>query len=116
MTCMYYATLLKFIGILIPNPKQDQKLDSPHMSKRYYDAMNTVEAMKLPGLLTKWALKSIVNGCYFGVIATKDKESFIVLDLPAAYCANNYKDLKGNNIVEFNLAYFDSIGCKKTRK
>lgn len=116
MVCMYYATLLKYTGVLIPNPKQGQKLDSPHMSKQYYNAINTIENMKLAPMLTKWALKAIVNGCYFGVIATKSKDDFIVLDLPAKYCANNYKDLKGNNIIEFNLAYFDSITTKATRK
>lgn len=116
MTCMYYATLLKYLGVLIPNPKQDQKLDSPHMVKRYNDALNTVEAMNLQVLCGRWALKAIINGCYYGVIVAKSKEEFVVLDLPAAYCANNYKDLKGNYIIEFNLAYFDSITSKQTRK
>ncbi len=116
MTCMYYATLLKYVGVLVPNPKNDQRLDSPHMSKKYKDAINTIEIMKLQPLFNRWAIKAVVDGCYYGVILSKTKDEFIVLDLPAAYCANNYKDLRGNNVIEFNLAYFDTITVKATRK
>jgi len=34
---------------------------------------------------------------------------FFMMDLPARYCRCRFKDLEGNNIVEFNTAYFDSL-------
>lgn len=116
MTIIYYATLLKYTGLLIPNPTGDLKLDSPKLTKVYNNAVTTVDNMKLPGRMTGWALKALINGCYYGVVIQRDKETLNVIDLPATYCASNYKDLSGNNIIEFNLAYFDTISIKATKK
>jgi hypothetical protein len=42
---IYYATLLKYAGLLIPNPGFGKSLSSPHVSKRYYNALDYVERM-----------------------------------------------------------------------
>ena len=33
---IYYATLLKYTGMLIPNPSYGKKLSTEHIQKRYY--------------------------------------------------------------------------------
>ena len=38
------------------------------------------------------------------------------MDLPAEYCMTRFKDMAGNDVIEFNLAYFNSIADKVTRK
>jgi hypothetical protein len=38
------------------------------------------------------------------------------MDLPAEYCMTRFKDMAGNDVIEFNLAYFNSITDKTTRK
>ena len=52
---MHYATLLKYMGLLIPNPSAGKNLSTSHISKRYFSAMDLVEAMHLPVWLTNCA-------------------------------------------------------------
>ena len=42
---IYYATLLKYMGLLIPNPSNGKNLSTPHIQKRYYNALDYVERM-----------------------------------------------------------------------
>jgi len=51
----------------------------------------------------------LIDGYYYGIVQTFGKESFTLMDLPAQYCRSIVKDLKGNDLVEFNVAYFDSF-------
>lgn len=105
---IYYATLLQYKGLLVPNQKKSKKLSSIQETK-YYGALDFVEKMNLPVLCTDWAIKALVYGCYYGLILEIDKEHFAYIDLPYKYCITRYKDLEGNNIIEFDLSYFDSI-------
>ena len=42
---IYYATLLKYMGLLIPNPTNGKNLSTSHIQKRYYNALDYVERM-----------------------------------------------------------------------
>jgi hypothetical protein len=42
---IYYATLLKYMGLLIPNPSYGKNLSTSHIQKRYYQALDYVECM-----------------------------------------------------------------------
>lgn len=106
---LHYATLLKYSGILIPNPSVGKNLSTSHISKRYFSAMDLVEAMKLPVWLTNCAWRALVDGCYYGVRVDTSKDEFAVLDLPAAYCRSRFKDAYGNDLIEFDLTYFNTI-------
>lgn len=106
---LYYATLLKYVGILIPSPSFGKDLSTPNIQKRYSQALDYVEKMKLPTLLTNFALRALVDGCYYGLVVQVSKDVFSVLDLPCGYCRTRFKDIYGNDIIEFNLTYFDSI-------
>lgn len=106
---IYYATLLKYAGVLIPSVSAGKDLSTPHISKRYYNAIDFVDKMQLPQTMTNWALRALVDGSYYGVIVQMDKSSFALLDLPAGYAQSRFKDVFGNDIVEFDLTYFDTI-------
>lgn len=106
---IHYATLLKYAGLLIPNPSLGKKLSTPHISKRYYNAIDYVERMNLPVFLTDCATRALIDGCYYGVIVQLDKQNFSVLDLPSGYCRTQYKDLNGDDLIEFDVSYFNSI-------
>ena len=106
---IHYATLLKYAGLLIPNPSLGKKLSTSHISKRYYNAIDYVEKMNLPVFLTDCATRALIDGCYYGVIVQLDKQNFSVLDLPSGYCQTRYKDLNGDDLIEFNVSYFNSI-------
>lgn len=113
---IYYATLLKYAGLLIPNPSHGKKLTSPNIQKRYYSAMDYIEKMNLPIFLTNCAQRVLVDGSYYGIILQADKEVFSVLDLPSGYACSRFKDEQGNDIVEFDLSYFSSIIDEEERR
>ena len=113
---LHYATLLTYAGLLIPNPSSGKNLSTSHIQKRYYNAMDYVERMQLPSFLTNCAVRALTDGCYYGIITELDKSVFTTIDLPAEYCRSNFKDAQGNDVIEFNLSYFDSITDEARRK
>ena len=113
---LHYATLLTYAGLLIPNPSAGKSLSTSHIQKRYYNAMDYVERMQLPTFLTNCATRALTDGSYFGIVTELEKSVFTTIDLPAEYCRSNFKDQNGNDVIEFNLAYFNSITDKDARK
>jgi hypothetical protein len=113
---IHYATLLNYTGLLIPNPSQGKSLSTSHIIKRYYSALDYVEKMQLSTLLTNCAIRALVDGCYYGAVLESDKSSFTTIDLPLNYCRTRFKDNQGNEVIEFNLAFFDTIVDEKERK
>ena len=113
---IYYATILKYVGILIPNPIAGTDLSTPYVFKKYTAALDYIEKFFLPELLTQISLRALISGCYYGVIQAISKTDFVLLDLPAEYCRSNFRDLHGNDIVEFRVDYFDSIHDDDVRK
>ena len=112
---LHYATLLTYAGLLIPNPSAGKDLSTSHIQKRYYNAMDYVERMQLPVFLTNCAVRALIDGCYYGLVTELEKSVFTTIDLPAEYCRSNFKDQNGNDVIEFNLAYFNSIADKDAR-
>lgn len=113
---IHYATLLTYAGLLIPNPGQGKSLSTSHVQKKYYAALDYVERMQLPTFLTNCALKALVDGCYYGIVTEVDKNHFTTIDLPVEYCRTRFKDYAGNDVIEFNLSYFDSITDEEALK
>ena len=113
---VHYATLLTYAGLLIPNPSAGKDLSTSHIQKRYYSAMDYVERMQLPVFLTNCAVRALTDGAYYGIVTELEKSVFTTIDLPAEYCRSNFKDAMGNDVIEFNLAYFNSISDKDARK
>ena len=113
---IYYATLLKYAGLLIPNPGFGKSLSSPHVSKRYYNALDYVERMQLPVLLTNVAQRALVDGGYYGIKVEAGKNEFQLIDLPSGYACSRFKDVQGNDIVEFDISYFRTITDSEARK
>lgn len=113
---IYYATLLKYAGLLIPNPSYGKKLSTPNIQKRYYAAMDYIEKMDLRNLLPGLATRALIDGAYYGLIQKADKNTFSILDLPCGYACSNFRDEQGNDIVEFDLSYFNTIIDEDSRK
>ena len=106
---VHYATILKYSGILIPKIKIGQSITSPKTKKRYYEAANFCDYANLADILTHCTLRAVVEGCYYGIVQTLNKTKLVLMDLPPQYCRTRYKDLEGNDIVEFDLSYFNSF-------
>lgn len=112
----YYSTLLKYAGILIPHPSFGQSLSTPHIQKRYIQVLDYIDKMRLPVFLTNCSLRVLIDGAYYGIIIQLDKNKFTVLDLPCDYCCSRFKDLDGNDVVEFDVSYFNTIENEIVRK
>ena len=113
---MHYATLLKYTGILIPNPSFGKSLSEQYIMKKYNNATSFLDNAKLPKLFTHIAIKALRDGCYYGVIQEVTDKSISILDLPIFYCRSRFKDKEGNDIIEFNVTYFDGITDTEYRK
>lgn len=113
---IHYATLLTYAGLLIPNPGFGKKLSSSHISKRYFAAMDFIERSNLKVILTNFALKALVDGSYYGIYLDNGKKGFGIIDLPSGYARSRFKDIEGNDIVEFDVSYFRTITNKQDRK
>lgn len=113
---MYYATVISYYGLLIPNPSYGKSLTLPHVQKRYAQALEYLDKIELQDLFTRFSFKALLDGCYYGVLTALDKDSLTVLDLPGCYCRSRFKDMRGNDIIEFNVSYFNTIFDKSARK
>ena len=113
---IYYATLLNYMGLLIPNPSLGKKLSTPQVQKRYYRALDYVENMRLPTVLANCSWRAIVDGAYYGIRVEAKKDQFVLLDLPSGYACSRFKDLEGNDVVEFDLSYFRTIADEASRE
>ena len=70
----YYATLLTYQGLLIPNPSFGKQLSTPHIAKRYYSSLDYLDKLNLQETLTRISLKVLIDGSYYGIIKKLDKE------------------------------------------
>ena len=109
---IYYATYLKYVGILIPQYEKKSKA----VNEIYNKAIKFIDGIKMYTLCADFASKAFLNGCYYGVVQSSSENGFAVLDLPFKYCSTRYKDQKNNDVIEFDLSYFDSISDKKQRR
>lgn len=106
---IYYATLYMYNGILIPNSSSTTNLSQKTVQKRYRNACNFLDQVDIKGILRDCALGALVNGTYYGVIQTLDKDTLSVLELPASYCRSRYKNKQGIDLIEFDVKFFDQI-------
>jgi hypothetical protein len=70
----------------------------------------------LPDLLTNCSIRALIDGSYYGVIQQLNKNELSLLDLPTGYCRSNFKDIHGNDILEFDVSYFYTILDSESRK
>ena len=113
---LHYATLLKYTSLLIPNPSFGKSLSESYVSKKYYGATNFIDSARLPKLFTHIAIKALRDGCYYGILQKVTNTSISVMDLPVGYCRSRFKDEDDNDLIEFNVLYFDSITDETLRK
>ncbi|MBQ4122240.1 hypothetical protein IJD44_00725 [bacterium] len=72
--------------------------------------------MSLPTMLTNCSLRALIDGAYYGALVSIDRKTFVLIDLPHGYCRSLFRDFLGNDIVEFNVSYFNTIVDKDAQK
>ena len=106
----HYATILDYSYLLIPHlsNKVSYKSDT-FLEKDYQKVLEMIDSTRLQENFSRWALEVLIYGEYFGLVKALDKKEIIFIDLPREYCRSTTKDFYGNDIVEFNLLYFNTI-------
>ena len=113
---LHYATLLKYSGLLIPNPSFGKNLSNSNVQKKYFNAVEFVDQINLPVILTNCAQRALVDGCYYGLIQSVSKQGLVIIDLPSNWCRTRFKDALGNDVIEFDLNYFNTFMDEEERK
>lgn len=113
---LHYATILKYIGLLIPNPGFGKNLSEQYIQKKYFGAMDFLDSNDIPSLCEHITFHALRDGCYYGVLLPVDKKRIVLLDLPTLYCNSRFKDKMGNDIIEFDVTYFDTITDNEAKK
>lgn len=112
---LHYASLLEYSGLLIPISGKGNKLSNSGTSKRYDMALEYLNKINIKETLTRITTKVLVRGRYAGFINTLNKNEFVLIDLPFEYCRSRYVNFKGIDVLEFNVAYFDTIVSEKKK-
>lgn len=114
-TLTYYATLLTYMGILIPSPQNNVKINSKKVQKNYSAALDFLKKSSIQNKCFNWALDILIYGGYHGIISDK-KDRLVVMDLPPIYCRSLYTTEDDEDVVEFNLSYFNTISDENVKK
>ena len=112
---IYYATLLKYVYLLIPHMKKDKKIEDKKYYQKYEKALEFVQFLNLKTLSKHIAIRVLGEGAYYGVLRDYGNDGIVVQDLPAKHCRSRFKNQHNVDIVEFDVTYFDSIRDKSMR-
>lgn len=113
---IYYANLLKYSYVLIPNLSAKSSLSNEGIQKKYRKALQFVENLNLSTLLSNYSLQVLRDGAYYGIISDVGKDGVAKIDLAPRFCRSRLKDIYGNDIIEFNVGYFDTLQDETLKK
>lgn len=114
---LHYATFLTYSWILVPYLKDMTKKASYKDKKigaRYYDAADFCTTFQIDRKCAVFAKEIFVKGGYYGLIHDTGNK-LVIQDLPFDYCRSRFKNAEDIDIVEFNVAFFDSIRDEKLK-
>lgn len=106
---LYYASLLKYSYMVLPIVSYGYNITNESLQKKMRKVLNFLDNMNIPDFFTKMSVKVLVDGNYYGVLNHVSKNNIIKIDLPTLFCRNRMVDIYGNDVVEFNVSYFDTI-------
>ena len=115
---LYYATLLTYSFLVIPNFKKDlNNIEewSTQQQNQYEKALDILDNFNPSSLCVQMALRVFVEGAYYGILSKSSEGKMTVINLPYRYCRTRYKTYEGIDIVDFNLMFFDTIPEKEKR-
>lgn len=113
---LYYATFLKYTPVIIPHMSGNQKsITENKYKKKYFDSLEFFNKLNFEKLCQNFTLKTMVEGAYYGILRDYGAKGIGIQDLPFDYCRTRFKTLDGVDVIELNLAYFDTIRDKDKR-
>ena len=104
---IYFSTMLLYDTVVVPQFLKED-VDKKKFIKNYYKALAFVEKMNLPQELIRIFTIMLVDGAYYGLIYDTPDGSIIFGDLPRSHCRTRFRSNNGNQILEFDVSFFDS--------
>jgi hypothetical protein len=113
---IYYASLLKYQWLLSPRVKKERSAQvDKKINSSYYSAIEFIDQLQIKEKCFNFMMKIFRDGCYYGVISDSFNE-YKIIDLPFTYCRNVKVNIYGEDIIEFNLNYFNTFFEGKDRE
>lgn len=100
----YLAGLYRYDWLLVPYIEDMTK--SEKALTDFTKILKFLDDSYIPKLCADLALKTIVNGLYYGYVMDTT-ESIMIQELPVEYCRSRFS-IAGKPVVEFNMKYFDA--------
>lgn len=112
---IYYATLLKYVYLIIPHMLGNNKIEEDKNFKNYNKALDFIHDLNLKNLSKHIAIRVLAEGSYYGVLREFSDGKIAVQDLPSNFCRTRFKNQDDIDVVEFKVTYFDTIKEKAVR-
>jgi hypothetical protein len=113
---LHYATFLTYSWILVPYVKNRRyKITEKKIADAYYDASEFCTNFQIDRKCALFARDILVKGAYYGLLHDNGN-NIVIQDLPFDYCRSRFKNEQDIDIVEFNMAFFDTIRDEQLRK
>ena len=113
---LHYATFLTYSWIAVPYLKnRKDEISDRKIAQVYYNATDFLTTFQIERKCTLFAKEVLVKGAYYGLLHDEGDE-VVIQDLPFDYCRSRFKNAQDIDIVEFNVAFFDTIRDQDLRK
>lgn len=110
----YFAVILDYATLTIPKVKGNQNITS-QVKNIYNAAIEYIDNFDVKTLFTNFTIKVLVEGACYGILLHNSQDKTNIQFLPYNYCRSRFKTFEGIDVIEFNLAYFDTIFDKQKR-
>lgn len=113
---LHYATFCTYSWLLVPHiTNRRWKIKEKAITKSYDDAADFCASFQIERKCTLFATSVLVKGAYYGLI--HDNSDYVAIqDLPFDFCRSRFKNAQDIDIVEFSMAFFDTIMDENLRK
>lgn len=112
----HYTTILYYTPLLIPHMTgHKKKITDKKYQEKYFKALELIDSLNFEQLCRHFAQITLVDGAYYGILKEVDG-IYSIQDLNYHYCRSRLRSFSGDDIVEFNVQWFDTITDKDLRK
>ena len=105
---IYFSTMLLYDTVVVPKFVK-QNIEKNKFLKNYYKTLAFVDKAYLAQEISRVFTTMLVDGIYYGLVYESADGSIVFGDLPRNYCRTRFRSNTGNQILEFNVQYFDSF-------
>lgn len=105
---IYFSTMLLYDTVVVPKFIK-QNIEKNKFLKNYYKTLAFVDKAFLPQEISRIFTIMLIDGVYYGLVYESADGSIVLGDLPRKFCRTRFRSNTGNQILEFNVQYFDSF-------